>query len=80
MRITACSNCGSLDLGWVGGGAKAIFDFTGASALSGIVHCAKCGKDLLPIEFDSKEAYLEFAKSLKRMKARKRVLKQEARK
>ncbi len=69
--ITVCPNCGSMDLGWVGGGANAVFDFTGASALSGLSHCANCGRDILPIEFASEAAYKKFVASLKKKGASK---------
>jgi ribosomal protein L32 len=69
--ITVCPNCGSTDLGWVGGGANAVFDFTGASALSGLSHCANCGRDILPIEFASEAAYKKFVASLKKRGASK---------
>lgn len=63
-KFSACPYCGSLEFEWVGGGARAVFDFTGASALSGLMHCKKCGKDVFPIEFESEAKYKEFAKSL----------------
>ena len=66
VTIKACPICGSTDLGWVGGGANAIYDFTGASSLSGISHCGKCGNNVLPIEFKSEKNYKEFAESLKK--------------
>lgn len=67
----ACSNCGSDKLEWVGGGVNAIFDFTGATTLSGLMHCASCGKNILPIEFDSEKARRAFVKSLKGKGGRK---------
>ena len=63
--IQTCPNCGSEKLEWVGGGANAVFDFTGATTLSGLLHCTNCGKTILPIEFDSEKARRAFAKSLK---------------
>jgi len=66
MRIQACPNCGSTNLEWVGGGANAVFDFSGASSLSGLSHCGNCGGNVLPIEFSSQKGYTEFAGSLKR--------------
>ncbi len=66
--VKACSNCGSAELEWIGGGANAVFDFTGASGLSGLLHCANCGRDVLPIEFQSEKARKKFAASLKKNK------------
>ena len=65
--IKACTNCGSGKLEWVGGGARAVFDFTGATALSGLMHCAACGRDILPVEFKSEKERKAFAKSLEKI-------------
>ena len=64
-RIKACSKCGSTDLAWVGGSSNAVFDFTGATALSGVMHCNGCGSNVLPISFKSQAEYKKFAKALK---------------
>jgi len=70
-KITTCPNCGSRELEWVGGGVNAIFDFTGATTLSGLMHCANCGKNILPIEFKSEKARKAFMKSLRKRGGRK---------
>ena len=64
--IKVCPNCGSAELEWIGGGANAVFDFTGASGLSGLLHCANCGRNILPLEFPSEKARKRFAASLKK--------------
>jgi len=63
LAVKACPNCGSAELEWIGGGANAVFDFTGASGLSGLLHCANCGRDVLPLEFPSEEARKKFVSS-----------------
>jgi len=68
--IKTCPNCGGTNFEWVGGGARAIFDFIGSTSLSGLLHCKKCGKDVLPIELDSEKSYKEFVKRLVRKKKR----------
>jgi hypothetical protein len=61
--IRACPFCANPDLKWVGGGANLIFDYLGTTSLSGKFQCYNCGREVLPIEFDSKAAYLQFVKS-----------------
>jgi len=58
--IRACPICGNPDLKWVGGGQNSVFDFLGTTSLSGQFFCERCGKEILPIEFDSEKNYTKF--------------------
>ncbi|MFA6035653.1 MAG: hypothetical protein WC759_01720 [Candidatus Micrarchaeia archaeon] len=58
--IRACPMCGNPDLKWVGGGGNSVYDFLGTTSLSGQFFCERCGKDILPIEFDSEKNYMKF--------------------
>jgi len=70
--IRACPMCGNPDLKWVGGGENAVFDVIGETSLSGELFCERCGKKVLPIEFDSEKAYLKFMAEKKKAKAKKK--------
>jgi len=71
--IRACPMCGNPDLKWVGGSEKAVFDYIGSTALSGEFFCERCGKNVLPIEFDSEKAYLKFMAEKKKAKSGKKA-------
>ncbi|VVC02910.1 Uncharacterised protein [Candidatus Burarchaeum australiense] len=66
--IRACPICGNPDLKWVGGGENAAFDVIGETSLSGELFCERCGKKVMPIEFDSEKAYLRFMAETKKAK------------
>jgi len=67
--IRACPICGNPDLKWVGGGAYTIFDFIGRTSLSGRFLCNRCGKEVNPVMFRSREKYLEFVRKKRREEA-----------
>ncbi|RLG19569.1 hypothetical protein DRN67_02375 [Candidatus Micrarchaeota archaeon] len=71
--IRACPICGNPDLKWVGGGPYIIFDFIGRTSLSGRFLCHRCGNEVNPIKFDSKEEYLKFVKKKRKEEAEQKA-------
>jgi hypothetical protein len=63
--VTACPNCGSLELNWLGKDMidSAVIGISGP--LSGVYKCDKCGYQGLPLEFDNMKNYLAFMKAKK---------------
>jgi TM2 domain-containing membrane protein YozV len=61
-EVTACPNCGSTELGVPPTNVDA---FIGAAALDGRMYCKGCGREGLPILFDSVDDYKRFLSNVK---------------
>ena len=59
--VKACANCGSSDLSWASGGSNAMIDSLGGTNV-GLVQCQNCGKQGMPVQFNTDPERKDFEK------------------